>query len=342
MKFESTKAAPYVYIGTHKETEEFYIGVRWANVKKNRVSSNDLGVEYFTSGAKTKKEFDNFKWVIVAEFIDSEVGHIDAYKFEQELIFEHWDNPKILNKHHQHGSEQWKQIDHKFSEKILNEISDFQKALWASLTEEEKRKRKEKELESKRNRSAIRQEEVYKKASESRKKMHRDRSPKQKAESKAKESATWAAKTEEEIEKLSAKIKQSLAERTEEEKDIWKKKLRIAATKQNENMTETQKNESIRKQLETKANKTDEEKAAYSQKLKDVAAKRTPEQKAQAIAKGLETKANKSKEEKELTKEKQRNAVRKERKKEDPEAALRARKAGWETRRLNKLKKDSL
>lgn len=291
MEYKSTMSSPYVYMGISRITGEFYIGSRWVNFKHfNRVSSDDLGIEYFTSAPKVAARFSEFDWFIVAEFIDKASGCKDAYGFEQQLIFENWSDPKLLNKHHQHGGKgQWKQIDRTFTEKELNNLRKYQKELWATLTVEEKRERKEKQLESARNRSIVRQLEVSKTLSETKKKMHQNRTPSQKAASKAKEKATWNAKTIEEMQEFSNRIKESLAKRTVEEEAIRIDKLRQAAILQNQNMSVSQKKESIRKQLETKANKSLEEKEAYSQKLKDVASNRTPAQKAAIKAKELET-----------------------------------------------------
>lgn len=89
---------PYVYIGTHKHTKEFYIGYR----EKNKVnSSKDFGIKYKTTSSSTlvKEEFDNFDWIILAEFF-TETGGDDAYWFEQGLIKENIKNPLCLNKHY--------------------------------------------------------------------------------------------------------------------------------------------------------------------------------------------------------------------------------------------------
>lgn len=89
----STKAAPYVYICTHKITGKFYIGFREKNVKLGLTSDQDLPL-YRTSSKIVNPDFDNFNWQIIAEFMSAE----DANEFEQKLIFEHWSDPLILNK----------------------------------------------------------------------------------------------------------------------------------------------------------------------------------------------------------------------------------------------------
>ena len=96
--YSSTKAAPYVYICTHKETDQFYIGYRERNVKLNIPSHLDLP-EYKTSSTTVRPDWENYTWNIVAEFFDP--SH--AYTFEQQLIFDNWKNPLLLNGHYNLG-----------------------------------------------------------------------------------------------------------------------------------------------------------------------------------------------------------------------------------------------
>lgn len=91
--YTSSKPAPYVYVCTHKDTGEFYIGFRCKNVSFNRSSSIDLP-KYKTSSSLVKPRFHEFDWVIVAEFFDRDA----AYDFEQHLIKENANNPLLLNK----------------------------------------------------------------------------------------------------------------------------------------------------------------------------------------------------------------------------------------------------
>lgn len=88
----STRPMPYVYMCIHKVTGEFYIGYRFYNTKLGRCSHDDLP-QYKTSSNKVKPRFDEFDWVIVAEFFNKE----DAYWFEQDLIIENLNNPLLLN-----------------------------------------------------------------------------------------------------------------------------------------------------------------------------------------------------------------------------------------------------
>ena len=92
---------PYVYRVDNPETGEFYIGSRFAN----KVSAvEDLGRLYFTSSRYIKPRFNEFQYQVIAEFFDRD----SAYDFEQKLINENWNDPKILNKSCQYGKKQWK------------------------------------------------------------------------------------------------------------------------------------------------------------------------------------------------------------------------------------------
>lgn len=82
---------PYVYRGTHPTTGEFYIGLRYANKKP---ASQDLSHNYKTSSETVKPRFDEFEWIVLAEFFTKEA----AYDFEQELINENFKSPLCLNK----------------------------------------------------------------------------------------------------------------------------------------------------------------------------------------------------------------------------------------------------
>lgn len=89
--YPSTKVLPYVYWLTHKETGQFYIGVRYGNKVP---SSEDLGIRYFTSSKVIKNfGFENFIYIILAEFFDKD----DALLFELELIKEYWSDQLKLN-----------------------------------------------------------------------------------------------------------------------------------------------------------------------------------------------------------------------------------------------------
>ena len=90
--YASTKVLPYVYKLIHKETGQFYFGVRHANKVP---SSEDLGIKYFSSSKYVKVlGFENFNYSIVAEFFKKE----DAIAFEKELITSFWGNSESLNK----------------------------------------------------------------------------------------------------------------------------------------------------------------------------------------------------------------------------------------------------
>lgn len=120
----STKALPYVYILTHKETGQFYIGYRYANKSP---SSEDLGKSYFTSSNLVKPKFFEFDISIVAEFFNKE----DAYFFEQQLIKESWTNPLILNRRfHETTNEKLFIMNKPFSDETREKMSDSHKKRW--------------------------------------------------------------------------------------------------------------------------------------------------------------------------------------------------------------------
>ena len=90
--YASTKVLPYVYKLTHKETGQFYFGVRHANKVP---SSEDFGTKYFSSSKYVKIiGFENFNYQILAEFFSKE----DALEFESMLIDNSWCQINCLNK----------------------------------------------------------------------------------------------------------------------------------------------------------------------------------------------------------------------------------------------------
>lgn len=103
MNYKSSKPAPYVYMCIHKETKNFYIGYREANVKLKRTSDVDFPL-YKSSSIKVKHNFLEFDWIILAEFQDGE----SAYDFEQLLIFENWNNHLLLNEHCCHNGSKFR------------------------------------------------------------------------------------------------------------------------------------------------------------------------------------------------------------------------------------------
>jgi len=98
--YTSEQVRPYVYMGIHKITGEIYIGYREANKLPSHI---DLG-QYRTSSKIVNPTFIDYDWLIVAEFNEGS----DAYDFEQQLIFENWDNPLLLNKNCHYGKRRFK------------------------------------------------------------------------------------------------------------------------------------------------------------------------------------------------------------------------------------------
>ena len=122
--YSSTKAAPYVYICTHKETNEFYIGYRMVNVKLNIPSHLDLP-EYKTSSTTVNPDFHDYTWTIIAEFFDP--SH--AYTFEQQLIFDNWKNPLLLNGRYHLGEDKQFRNSGPHSDESKQKISDATKGI---------------------------------------------------------------------------------------------------------------------------------------------------------------------------------------------------------------------
>jgi hypothetical protein len=89
--YQSTEVRPYIYICTHKTTGKFYIGYREAN----KIASHLDFPLYKTSSKIVRPDFDNYTWIIFAEFLNGE----SAYQIEQQLIFENWSNPLLINQH---------------------------------------------------------------------------------------------------------------------------------------------------------------------------------------------------------------------------------------------------
>lgn len=84
---------PYVYRCIEKNTGRFYIGYRF----KNAVPAHeDFGTHYFTSNDYVSKNFDDFDWEIIAEFVDRK----SAFAYETQLINETKSELQInANKH---------------------------------------------------------------------------------------------------------------------------------------------------------------------------------------------------------------------------------------------------
>lgn len=100
--YQSTEVRPYIYICTHKTTGEFYIGYREAN----KVISQLDFPKYKTSSKIINPNFNDYFWIIYAEFSNG----LDAYDYEQQLIFENWNNPLLLNKVCYHNKKRFRCI----------------------------------------------------------------------------------------------------------------------------------------------------------------------------------------------------------------------------------------
>lgn len=131
--YSSDKILPYVYVCTHKVTGEFYIGYREANKTPSYI---DLP-SYKTSSKKVHTDFENYNWVIVAEFFDGE----SAYDFEQMLIHENWEDPNLINENCHYGKSRFKTNLKGVSKSDLHiEKLKMSRRARAKPTEETKRK----------------------------------------------------------------------------------------------------------------------------------------------------------------------------------------------------------
>lgn len=111
---------PYVYMGVHKETNQFYIGVRYANKLPAHL---DFGIKYRTSSKQVQDlGFDNFVWTIVAEFFTTDAKE-ESFWFEQDLIRENLKDSLCLNRQFVDRS-----LGHKLFNNLGYEATDEHKA----------------------------------------------------------------------------------------------------------------------------------------------------------------------------------------------------------------------
>lgn len=118
--YKSTRAMPYVYMCVHKNTGKFYIGYRSKNVKLNKTSDIDFPT-YKTSSKIVRTNFDNFNWIVLAEFFTENA----AYDYEQYLINEHWGDPLLINRTCHYGKKRFRVKSH--SAETKQKIADAQK-----------------------------------------------------------------------------------------------------------------------------------------------------------------------------------------------------------------------
>lgn len=121
--YTSEKVMPYVYMGIHRETGEFYIGSRTA-LSLAEPSHIDL-FQYKTSSKYVKPRFSEFDWHIVAEFFDAD----DAYAYEQQLIYDHLHTPGLLNRVCYHGKRTFSVHGCRMSDEIKLKMSLAKKGI---------------------------------------------------------------------------------------------------------------------------------------------------------------------------------------------------------------------
>ena len=102
--YTSEKVLPYVYRLDDPITGEFYIGYREAN----KIPSHLDLPKYKTSSKNIYPIFDNFSWMIVAEFFDGS----EAYNYEQKMIYENWNDTLLLNENCRYNGKQFRLSHH--------------------------------------------------------------------------------------------------------------------------------------------------------------------------------------------------------------------------------------
>jgi hypothetical protein len=126
----------YVYKITHKETGQFYFGSRVANIKQNRLPSDDLWIHYFTSSKHIKKIIlDNNPDIFIPEVVITHPIMDEVYWLEQDFIKEHISDPLCLNRHYKdresgqkifstHGVDPWNKGLTKDTNERVSELAE--------------------------------------------------------------------------------------------------------------------------------------------------------------------------------------------------------------------------
>lgn len=97
----------YVYKIVHKETGQFYIGYRYANIKQGILPEDDILINYFTSSNKVKdiilKEGTD---IFVSQILFKHPDNLVCWVYEQLIIRDNWNDLLILNgKYHDPDSD---------------------------------------------------------------------------------------------------------------------------------------------------------------------------------------------------------------------------------------------
>lgn len=264
--YPSTKALAYVYLLTHKTTNEFYYGYRAANIKTNTPSHIDLPI-YKTSSNNVSHRFNEFNWIILAEFFNPN----DAYDFEQLCIHNRWKESGMLNMRCYYGTERYDTTGRNKSDDEIERM----KSTIAKRTEEDWLKIKEKllntlSLKPQEEKDELRRLQVIK-SNETKSK----RTPEEKLKTKEQTALTNSLKTaEEKAEEIKRKLNTCL-NRSSEEKENSKVKLNL-----------------------TLSLRTPTEIVAHSKMLSDAHQNRSPEDKLLTIQRHIDHYANLSEKEK--------------------------------------------
>lgn len=122
----------YVYKCTHKSDGTFYIGYRASHT----LSPADDLPRYRTSSRSVRTNFDDFETVILFE---TECGET-AYRIEQQLIYDSWCDPKLINRSCFHDKDGMFRRVGPHNESTKRKISEANKGRSHPHTEETKRK----------------------------------------------------------------------------------------------------------------------------------------------------------------------------------------------------------
>ena len=101
----STSVQGYVYKVKFKDTGEFYIGSRYANIRSGTPPEQDFMVKYFTSSKIVEPKIKNSDPTqIEGDIVFKSSDPNELYSIEHGLINDHWDDPLLLNKSNRCGA----------------------------------------------------------------------------------------------------------------------------------------------------------------------------------------------------------------------------------------------
>lgn len=91
----------YTYFVCNKNTNQFYYGSRYHNIKLNRHPEEDFWIHYFTSSKNIKKLIEEFgKESFEFKIILKDSNYMNCYWYEQDLIKNNISNNLCINRHY--------------------------------------------------------------------------------------------------------------------------------------------------------------------------------------------------------------------------------------------------